>query len=213
MVGRSGTDEWGYVGERSRKRGPGDRDRRGYGTRRRHRAGVDGANIVADVDSRAGQETARELEERGGRARFVWADVTSGDDVRCMVAFSEHASGRLRILVNSAGGGGHVALHFPDADPEQWQATLNLNLRGAMLATQFVLRLMRLGGLYRRQRRLDGRSGLRSLRLSRVRGGESGPDPLHVLLGRPARAYGRASTASRPSGSFLPSAHARSTSG
>ena len=44
------------------------------------------------------------------------------------------------------GGGGHVEPHFPDADPGQWQATLDLNLRGAMLATQLSLGPMRLGG-------------------------------------------------------------------
>ena len=63
-----------------------------------------------------------------------------------MVAFAERELGRPRILVNNAGGGGHVEPHFPDADPDRWQATLDLNLRGAMLATQLALGPMRRGG-------------------------------------------------------------------
>jgi NAD(P)-dependent dehydrogenase (short-subunit alcohol dehydrogenase family) len=111
------------------------------------RLGADGALVVvADVNALAGQETAREIEAQGGSARFVRADVTSGDDVRRMVAFAEQELGGLQILVNNAGGGGHVEPHFPEADPDQWQATLDLNLRGAMLATQVALGPMRLGG-------------------------------------------------------------------
>jgi NAD(P)-dependent dehydrogenase (short-subunit alcohol dehydrogenase family) len=111
------------------------------------RLGADGALVVvADVDPWAGQETARVIEARGGSARFVRADVTSGDDVRRMVAFAEQGLGGPQILVNNAGGGGHIEPNFPDAEPEQWQSTLDLNLRGAMLATQLALGPMRLGG-------------------------------------------------------------------
>lgn len=63
-----------------------------------------------------------------------------------MVAFAEQGLGGPQILVNNAGGGGHIEPHFPDAEPEQWQSTLDLNLRGAMLATQLALGPMCLGG-------------------------------------------------------------------
>ena len=49
------------------------------------------------------------------------------------------ASAEPEILVNNAGGGGHVEPHFPDATPADWGATLDLNLRGPMLATQLAL--------------------------------------------------------------------------
>lgn len=49
--------------------------------------------LGADVDPKAGQETAREIEERGGRARSVRADIASGDDARVMVSFSEKEFG------------------------------------------------------------------------------------------------------------------------
>jgi NAD(P)-dependent dehydrogenase (short-subunit alcohol dehydrogenase family) len=39
-----------------------------------------------------------------------------------------------------------VPPHFPDASPAQWGATLDLSLRGAMLATQLVLEPMRRAG-------------------------------------------------------------------
>ena len=44
-----------------------------------------------------------------------------------------------QILVNNAGGGGHIPPHFSDATPEQWSVTLYLNLVAPMLATQLAL--------------------------------------------------------------------------
>jgi NAD(P)-dependent dehydrogenase (short-subunit alcohol dehydrogenase family) len=48
---------------------------------------------------------------------------------------------RPAVLVNNAGGGGHVEPHYPEASPEEWGFWLDLNLRAPMLATQVALRL------------------------------------------------------------------------
>ena len=54
----------------------------GTGREIARRLGADGAlMIVADIDPRAGRETARAIEAQGGTARFVRTDVTSGDDL------------------------------------------------------------------------------------------------------------------------------------
>ncbi len=92
--------------------------------------------VVADIDREGGERTAR---ESGGR--FVRADMRSPEDVEALIAGAEP-----QILVNNAGGGGHVPPHFPDADPDDWGATLDLNLRGPMLATQLALEPMRRQG-------------------------------------------------------------------
>jgi NAD(P)-dependent dehydrogenase (short-subunit alcohol dehydrogenase family) len=48
---------------------------------------------------------------------------------------------RPAVLVNNAGGGGHVPPHYPEAGPDEWGFWLDLNLRAPMLATQVALRL------------------------------------------------------------------------
>ena len=63
-------------------------------------------------------------------------DVTDDD---ALVAALE--SFRPDVLVNNAGGGGHVPPHYPEATPEQWSFWLDLNLRVPMLATQVALRV------------------------------------------------------------------------
>jgi NAD(P)-dependent dehydrogenase (short-subunit alcohol dehydrogenase family) len=63
------------------------------------------------------------------------------DDVRRLIDAAEPA-----ILVNNAGSGAHIPSHFPEASPEQWRATRDLNLRVPMLATQLALEPMRRAG-------------------------------------------------------------------
>jgi NAD(P)-dependent dehydrogenase (short-subunit alcohol dehydrogenase family) len=95
--------------------------------------------LVVDVDEEGGRITVASAPE--GRCRFLRADMTVADDVRGVVA-----AGRPRILVNNAGGGGHLPPHFPEASAEQWGASLRLNLLGPMLATQAALGPMRDSG-------------------------------------------------------------------
>jgi NAD(P)-dependent dehydrogenase (short-subunit alcohol dehydrogenase family) len=98
-----------------------------------------GAHVVAtDVDEAGGRAT---VAQAGGGARFVGADLTRDEDVRAVIADAEP-----QILVNNAGGGGHIPPHFPEATPEQWGALLDLNLRAPMLATQLALAPMRRAG-------------------------------------------------------------------
>jgi len=94
--------------------------------------------VVSDVDEAGGRETAARC---GGRARFEPADLLVDADVRRLVGSAAPA-----ILVNNAGGGGHIPPHFPDATPREWGALLDLNLRAPILATQLALDPMRDAG-------------------------------------------------------------------
>jgi NAD(P)-dependent dehydrogenase (short-subunit alcohol dehydrogenase family) len=94
--------------------------------------------VVSDIDDAGGEQTAADC---GGRARFVHADLLVVEDVRRLIELAEPT-----ILVNNAGGGGHIPPHFPLAAPAQWGATLDLNLRAPMLAVQMALEPMRRAG-------------------------------------------------------------------
>jgi NAD(P)-dependent dehydrogenase (short-subunit alcohol dehydrogenase family) len=105
------------------------------------RLAAEGARVlVADVDERGGEETVARI--GGDRARFVRTDMLDAAAVERLVAGVEG----LRVLVNNAGGGGHIPPHFPQATPARWGALLDLNLKAAMLATQFALAPMRRAG-------------------------------------------------------------------
>jgi NAD(P)-dependent dehydrogenase (short-subunit alcohol dehydrogenase family) len=111
-----------------------------------HRLGAEGCVVlVADVDVARGGSTAQEIREGGGRAEFVRVDLRVPADVHHLFATAE-TFGRLAILVNNAGGWGRGA-SYPAAQPEEWRATLEMNLLGPMLATQLAVeRMGRTGG-------------------------------------------------------------------
>jgi NAD(P)-dependent dehydrogenase (short-subunit alcohol dehydrogenase family) len=99
------------------------------------------AVVVNDIDVEDGAATAREIESAGGRAVFVRADVTRETDVEEVIAVAVRTFGGLDILVNNAGATPRP--HFPDAPVEHWSRTLELNLRGPMLAIHHALPAMR----------------------------------------------------------------------
>lgn len=98
--------------------------------------------VVADVDEQAGRRTADRIGPE--RATALRADVSDQQDVAAMVEVSEQAFGGLDLLVNNAGGANEVS--FPDAAPATWRRVIDVNLLGAMAATQAVLPAFRRRG-------------------------------------------------------------------
>lgn len=102
------------------------------------------AVVVDDIDEGRGRETVRLIEDEGGRAAFIRADVASETEAREMVAFAETTFGGLDMLVNNAGVF-ISAPYFPEAEPERWGRVLDVYLRGVMLGTQYGIDAMRRG--------------------------------------------------------------------
>jgi NAD(P)-dependent dehydrogenase (short-subunit alcohol dehydrogenase family) len=64
----------------------------------------EGASVmVADVSEQGNHETARAIEELGGRALALRCDVTQSEDVRAALDQAVDAFGRLDIAFNNAG--------------------------------------------------------------------------------------------------------------
>src|SRR5437879_3421929 len=59
--------------------------------------------VVADVSEQGNQETARMIEEAGGRALAIRCDVTRTEDVKAALDKAVEAFGRLDFAFNNAG--------------------------------------------------------------------------------------------------------------
>lgn len=106
-------------------------------------AGFDVA-IAFHRSTAAAHRTVRDLEQLGGRAHAVRADLRDARAARPLVARAARALGGLDVLVNSA------ALFYrtplATATRAQWNELIDLNLRAAFFCTQAAVARMRAGG-------------------------------------------------------------------
>ena len=76
----------------------------GFGEGIAKRFAQEGAGVtVADINDTAGKRVAGEISTLGGKAVFVHADVTRGQDWASLVGATLSAFGRLDVVVNNAG--------------------------------------------------------------------------------------------------------------
>ncbi len=101
--------------------------------------------IVDDIHGEHGPETVALIERAGGKAAYMQADVTRDDDVRRMIGFAEEKFGGLDVLVNNAGSY-YDPPYYPEADPANWQAILDIFLRSYMSVMRHAMSAMRRRG-------------------------------------------------------------------
>ena len=104
---------------------------RGIGAAIAKKLAAMGANTVICGRSLAPlQQVAGSIRSAGGQCEAIACDVTKLADLEALARRVEQTFGGCHILVNNAGIGGFSApLH--ELPPEQWDAILNTNLRGA----------------------------------------------------------------------------------
>ncbi|PKM82603.1 MAG: beta-ketoacyl-ACP reductase [Firmicutes bacterium HGW-Firmicutes-14] len=100
-----------------------------------------GANVaIMDINPDQIRETAAEIEKTGCRALAIEGNVTRAEDVDEMVKKTIEKFGRIDILVNNAGITRDTLLMR--MKEEDWDAVMNVNLKGAFLCTKAVTRIM-----------------------------------------------------------------------
>jgi len=102
--------------------------------------------VVSDLEPRReeGEETVRLIEEAGGRALFVPADVTSSADQQALVAETVAAFGRVDFAHNNAGV--ELQATVEDTEEDGWDRMLDVNLKGVWLGMKHQLPRMRAQG-------------------------------------------------------------------
>ncbi|WP_433310123.1 3-oxoacyl-ACP reductase FabG [Micromonospora chersina] len=94
------------------------------------------AVAVVDLDEAAGRPVVDEIEAAGGRALAVGADVADEQAVRAAVDRIAGELGEPTVLVNNAGITRDNLLFKMTAD--DWDAVVNVHLRGSFLMTRAV---------------------------------------------------------------------------
>ncbi len=113
----------------------------GIGAACAERLAADGAHLALwDVDDARGEALAAALVARGQRAIYRHCNVADRADVDAAVATTVQHFGRIDALVNNAGI--FKAANFLDISEADWDAVLDVNLKGAFLVGQAVARVM-----------------------------------------------------------------------
>jgi glucose 1-dehydrogenase len=99
-----------------------------------------GANVVVNYVTREedAEAVAEEIRRGGQRAMIAHADVSDEAQVQAMFADAVREFGTLDILVSNAGMERNAPFH--EMSTAQWDAVMNVNLRGAFLCAREAVR-------------------------------------------------------------------------
>ena len=113
----------------------------GIGAACAERLSQDGAAVALwDVDDARGQALADDLVARGRRATYLHCNVALKAEVDAALAATLHAYGRVDALVSNAGI--FKAADFLEITEADWDAVLDINLKGSFLVGQAVAKAM-----------------------------------------------------------------------
>lgn len=101
---------------------------------------AEGASLLLSDVSEEVHKTAEEIRQAGGQAVSLVGNVTKMEDCEAMVAKAIESFGKLDILVNNAGiTKDNLLLRMSEED---WDAVLNINLKGTFLCTKAAIKPM-----------------------------------------------------------------------
>ena len=97
--------------------------------------------VVNDVDDQKIKRVVEEIEGEGGRAIGIKADITKLDEVEKMYGQVVREFGQIDIVVNNAGIARDKSIK--KMTEEDWDAVINVNLKGAFLNCKVASEYMR----------------------------------------------------------------------
>jgi len=119
---------------------------RGIGAAIAKRLAADGACVAITYakDSSAASAVVKAIERDGGKAVAIQADAADAEAVKAAVEETVATFGRLDVLVNNAGT--VIPKTFEETTLDEIDHMIDINIRGALAATQAALRYMQSGG-------------------------------------------------------------------
>lgn len=109
----------------------------GAGTAKRF-AEEGAAVMIADLSQEDGEKVCAEIGRAGGRADFVTCDVSKPEDVKRAIEATVQTFGKLDVVFANAGING-VWAPVDELKPEEWDKTLDINLKGTFLTVHYAV--------------------------------------------------------------------------
>jgi NAD(P)-dependent dehydrogenase (short-subunit alcohol dehydrogenase family) len=103
-------------------------------------AGAGATVVVGDIQEDKAQKVVAELEQSNRRVAFRKLDLSDAKNVEDVINSIKGEYGRLDVLINNAGI--DFTKTILDLTVEEWDAAMNVNLRGPFLTSKFALGVM-----------------------------------------------------------------------
>jgi NAD(P)-dependent dehydrogenase (short-subunit alcohol dehydrogenase family) len=100
--------------------------------------------VIGDVDAAEGAKTVKAIQDAGGTAAFVAADVGRSADCTTLVAAAVRKFGQLDIL--HANAGIELCRSVLETTDAEWERVLAVNLSGAFYCSREAMRVMQARG-------------------------------------------------------------------
>ena len=150
-----------------------------------------GANVVlTDVNAEAVEQAAETIRQSGGNAIGVKVDIRHYAEIENAVTLAVKHFGAVDYLLNSAGGNSRRVWqqpNFADASIESIEWGIDVNLKGAVLFTRAVLRMMcdRRSGVIVNMGSIDGVTGGAGIDYTAAKSGMIGLSKGTAVFGAP----------------------------
>ena len=95
--------------------------------------------VVADVAVEKGEETVRIIQDTGGEATFVRANVSRATEVEALIGKVVETYGQLDCAYNNAGVAGSISAPMHEYPEEDWDHVMNINLKGVWLCMKYEI--------------------------------------------------------------------------
>ena len=93
---------------------------------------------IADMLPEDGEKAQAEIEASGGKALFIQCDVSQPEAVKNAIEATVKQFGKLDIVFANAGING-VWTPIDELEPEDWDKTIDINLKGTYLTLHFAV--------------------------------------------------------------------------
>ncbi|WP_445477532.1 SDR family NAD(P)-dependent oxidoreductase [Lysinibacillus irui] len=100
--------------------------------------------VILDIDQQKGEDTEKNLKEAGLDVEFLKCDVTNTQDCQNVADSIQERYGKVDVLFNNAGIIRRKTV--VDLDEADWDAVINVSLKGVYLLSKYLIPLMRENG-------------------------------------------------------------------
>lgn len=101
-------------------------------------AGAGATVVVAELNRKIGETVAKEIEALERKSLVIEVDVSKLDQTQRLAQQTLESFNQIDILVNNAGIAGKTAT-LPDLDESDWDAVIDVNLKGVFLCCKAVI--------------------------------------------------------------------------